>query len=312
MKRLLAYLFLVLGLGLVFNDDANAGVILIEEERKAESIRGFCIDEGYGKKTFKVTPQKSQKSCKKINFINSIDHPNQFNKLFNFYFPKYKQLVQITMDYQSGNYDKILNFIEGTTLYASVKKEPTQTQQIAEKETKGICIVKADIRSNLGFFAFKIRPYSERKCVQSKLIKKEIYPSQYAKLNEFYKNSNREQFEGILYPNKYIKKKELYPLIKGTFIYDKLKTEDEKNNLKIAKAEPSQTQQVAESAFPDCKGSKSSKWTNCHGTETYADGGTKYVGEWKDGKWHGQGTMIWADGTIDNGIWKRGKLIKRQ
>ena len=241
MKRLLACLFLVLGLGLVFNDDANAGVILIEEERKAESIRGFCIDEGYGKKTFKVTPQKSQKSCKKINFINSIDHPNQFNKLFNFYFPKYKQLVQITMDYQSGNYDKILNFIEGTTLYASVKKEPTQTQQIAEKETKGICIVKADIRSNLGFFAFKIRPYSERKCVQSKLIKKEIYPSQYAKLNEFYKNSNREQFEGILYPNKYIKKKELYPLIKGTFIYDKLKTEDEKNNLKIAKKETTQT-----------------------------------------------------------------------
>ena len=74
-------------------------------------------------------------------------------------------------------------------------------------------------------------------------------------------------------------------------------------------------------------------WRDCHGTLTYKDGskyvgefklgrfsgqgtftwldGVKYVGEFKDGKRHGQGTYTWGDGTIDNGIWKKDKLVKR-
>ena len=30
--------------------------------------------------------------------------------------------------------------------------------------------------------------------------------------------------------------------------------------------------------------------------------GSKYVGQWKDGEQHGQGTLTYADGRIDNDI----------
>ena len=43
----------------------------------------------------------------------------------------------------------------------------------------------------------------------------------------------------------------------------------------------------------DCK--------NGYGTFTFPDG-KKYVGEFKDIEYHGQGTLIYADGRIDNGI----------
>ena len=35
-------------------------------------------------------------------------------------------------------------------------------------------------------------------------------------------------------------------------------------------------------------------WNNCQGTYTWASG-TKYVGEFKDGNFHGQGTRTFAD-----------------
>ena len=35
-----------------------------------------------------------------------------------------------------------------------------------------------------------------------------------------------------------------------------------------------------------------------------------YVGEWKDGKKHGQGTYTCKDGTIGKGIWKDNELIE--
>ena len=38
-----------------------------------------------------------------------------------------------------------------------------------------------------------------------------------------------------------------------------------------------------ESSLPECKGSDSEQWTNCHGTETWENGRT-YVGEFKNGK----------------------------
>ena len=75
------------------------------------------------------------------------------------------------------------------------------------------------------------------------------------------------------------------------------------------------------------------KWKDCHGTLTFKDGskyvgefkngrlsgqgtftwldGVKYVGGFKAGKRHGQGTYSWLDGTIDNGIWEKDKLVKR-
>ena len=37
-------------------------------------------------------------------------------------------------------------------------------------------------------------------------------------------------------------------------------------------------------------------WTNCYGT--YAGAKGKYVGEWKDGEWSGQGTITWPSGKF--------------
>ena len=49
----------------------------------------------------------------------------------------------------------------------------------------------------------------------------------------------------------------------------------------------------AESTLPACEGKDAKKWTNCFGTfRGVLDGaGGKYVGEWKDGKLDGQGTV---------------------
>ena len=56
-----------------------------------------------------------------------------------------------------------------------------------------------------------------------------------------------------------------------------------------------------------CPGSyNKTTWTDCIGTDTYM--GTKYVGEWKDGKRHGQGTETSAIlerkyvGDFNNGL----------
>ena len=44
------------------------------------------------------------------------------------------------------------------------------------------------------------------------------------------------------------------------------------------------------------------------GTYTWANG-NKYVGEFKDAKRNGLGTYTFANGTVDKGIWKNNKLI---
>ena len=45
---------------------------------------------------------------------------------------------------------------------------------------------------------------------------------------------------------------------------------------------------------------------NCSGTQTFANG-SQYVGEYKDGKFHGQGTLTVADGSKYVGKFKDGK-----
>ena len=60
-------------------------------------------------------------------------------------------------------------------------------------------------------------------------------------------------------------------------------------------------------ALPLCIGSWSaSTWNNCQGTSTFSTG-NKYVGEYKDGDYHGQGTYTFADGGKLVGEWKDGK-----
>ena len=63
----------------------------------------------------------------------------------------------------------------------------------------------------------------------------------------------------------------------------------------------------AQSTLPACQGSDVTSWTNCFGTETFASG-NKYVGEFKDGKSHGQGTYTLASGARHVGEFRDGKL----
>jgi hypothetical protein len=62
---------------------------------------------------------------------------------------------------------------------------------------------------------------------------------------------------------------------------------------------------ISQSSLPPCTGDVS-RWTNCLGAETYANG-NKYVGEYKDGKANGQGTVTYLDGEKYVGEWKDGK-----
>jgi len=49
-------------------------------------------------------------------------------------------------------------------------------------------------------------------------------------------------------------------------------------------------------ALPPCPGNYNERnWNNCVSTRLYGDG-SKYIGEWKYGKPHGQGISIWRDG----------------
>ncbi len=62
-------------------------------------------------------------------------------------------------------------------------------------------------------------------------------------------------------------------------------------------------------SLPPCEGSDDSTWTNCFGTATHPNG-QKYVGEWKDDKFHGQGTYTYADGTVEQGTWRDGEFVE--
>jgi hypothetical protein len=48
-------------------------------------------------------------------------------------------------------------------------------------------------------------------------------------------------------------------------------------------------------ALPPCPEEQWQRWHNCFGTYTFVDG-DKYVGEYRDGKSHGQGTYTFANG----------------
>jgi hypothetical protein len=52
---------------------------------------------------------------------------------------------------------------------------------------------------------------------------------------------------------------------------------------------------AAQSDLPPCPASRKVAWTDCRGSYTYDDW-SKYTGEFKDDKRHGQGTMIYPDG----------------
>ena len=57
-------------------------------------------------------------------------------------------------------------------------------------------------------------------------------------------------------------------------------------------------------ALPDCP--SSGYFDNCYGAYQFDDEG-EYVGEWKDDKMHGQGTLVWTNGDKYVGEWKENK-----
>ena len=61
------------------------------------------------------------------------------------------------------------------------------------------------------------------------------------------------------------------------------------------------------SALPKCIGDDISKWTICEGIKTTSKG-SKYIGEFKNGKYHGQGTITNSAGDKYIGGWKDGKF----
>ena len=58
-------------------------------------------------------------------------------------------------------------------------------------------------------------------------------------------------------------------------------------------------------ALPQCPSDTKVTWSNCVGTYTWPNG-NKYVGEFRDDKRTGQGVGTYANGTVEEGIWKDG------
>ena len=60
------------------------------------------------------------------------------------------------------------------------------------------------------------------------------------------------------------------------------------------------------SDLPDCPSNRDAYWHNCFGIYAYPSG-SKYAGDWKDNKKHGQGTYTWVDGDKYVGEYKDDK-----
>ena len=62
------------------------------------------------------------------------------------------------------------------------------------------------------------------------------------------------------------------------------------------------------SELPPCPKDKSKTYDNCFSAVTFSDGAS-YVGEFKDGKYHGKGTYTFANGKVLSGIFADGKYL---
>lgn len=69
----------------------------------------------------------------------------------------------------------------------------------------------------------------------------------------------------------------------------------------------SPTKSFGQSNPPSCPGSYSSYWTDCVGTYVGTNG-VKYMGSFKDGKYHGQGTIFLTNGDYIVGQFLFNKL----
>ena len=62
-------------------------------------------------------------------------------------------------------------------------------------------------------------------------------------------------------------------------------------------------------ALPKCKGTNSKLWTNCSGTQ-FVGTTSKYVGDFKDGRWHGYGIFTLKSGDTNSGVYVNGIFSK--
>ncbi len=67
------------------------------------------------------------------------------------------------------------------------------------------------------------------------------------------------------------------------------------------------TQKQAPASLPQCAGENPKLWTNCFGTVNFSSG-SLYVGEFKDGLFHGKGTSTTQSGTKYIGEFKGGRF----
>jgi hypothetical protein len=104
--------------------------------------------------------------------------------------------------------------------------------------TKGICII------NSGAQDLTVRPNKkDRECLKSQLISTKEYPARYKQLKKIFKEAECCTVGG----GKYIKKRVIKPIVKGTHLYDKFfpaQTEKKETKWITKKKEPSQTQKV--------------------------------------------------------------------
>ena len=65
------------------------------------------------------------------------------------------------------------------------------------------------------------------------------------------------------------------------------------------------------SSLPNCPSDVNARWHNCFGTYNFSSTGAKYIGEFKDDKFHGRGTFTWGKGPNEGdkhvGEYKDGK-----
>ncbi len=67
------------------------------------------------------------------------------------------------------------------------------------------------------------------------------------------------------------------------------------------------TAALGQSSLPPCDTTRNvSGWTNCFGSRTLSNG-DKYSGEWKSGKYHGQGTFTSTSGDQYVGTFREGR-----
>jgi TonB family protein len=68
---------------------------------------------------------------------------------------------------------------------------------------------------------------------------------------------------------------------------------------------------LSQSQLLECQGSDYRNWSNCFGFHTTVNG-NKYFGEWKNGKFNGQGIISYTNGDVTEGIWQDGTFVRAE